>query len=203
MRPSLRILATSDLGATVVPLPASSGEYGTCAGIAERLERERAAQPTVWLDAGDLVVGSPAHPLVGARPWDEVAELPIAAAAAGNHEFDDGLDALLAAALSLGYPLLCANIDVGLPATALLDTEAGPLGVIGLTHPQIHLSSRGLGRPTTGGCPSSRATCAATEPAGSPHCCTRAWSGGPPITGSRRDATASTRSCGRGPRTWT
>jgi 2',3'-cyclic-nucleotide 2'-phosphodiesterase (5'-nucleotidase family) len=141
----MRILATSDLGATVVPLPASSGEYGTCAGIAERLERERAAQPTVWLDAGDLLVGSPAHSLLGARPWDEVAELPIAAAAAGNHEFDDGLDALLAAAPSLGYPLLCANIDVGLPATALLDTEAGPLGVIGLTHPQIHLSSRGPG----------------------------------------------------------
>jgi 2',3'-cyclic-nucleotide 2'-phosphodiesterase (5'-nucleotidase family) len=135
--PTLRILASSDLGATVVPLPASFGEYGTIAGILDMLERQSA----VWLDVGDLVVGSPATPLLGVRPWEEVADLPIAAAAAGNHEFDDGLDALHA--VSLRFPLLCANADVGLPATAMIDTDAGPLGAIGLTHPQIHLSSSG------------------------------------------------------------
>jgi hypothetical protein len=41
------------------------------------------------------VVGTPAYPLLGERPWSEVADLPIAAAAVGNHEFDDGVDALL------------------------------------------------------------------------------------------------------------
>jgi 2',3'-cyclic-nucleotide 2'-phosphodiesterase (5'-nucleotidase family) len=34
--------------------------------------------------------------------------------------------------------MLCANIEAGLPATALLDTPAGPVGVIGLGHPESH-----------------------------------------------------------------
>jgi hypothetical protein len=63
-----------------------------------------------------------------------VAELPVAA---GNHEFDDGVPALLAAAALLPYPLLCANADVGLPASAIVETGAGPLGVVGLTHPHV------------------------------------------------------------------
>src|SRR5215213_7328040 len=138
---ALRIISSSDLGATVFPLPASFGEYGTCAGIESMVEASQT--PAVWFDVGDLVVGSPATALLGERPWDDVRELPIAAAAAGNHEFDDGVDVLREVAPTLRFPLLCANADAGLPGTALVDTEAGPVGVIGLTHPQIHLSSRG------------------------------------------------------------
>jgi len=134
---ALRVLATTDLAGTLVPYRTSYGQGGTCAGVAWLLERERDRQPTVWLDAGDFVVG-PVHPLLGERPWDDMAALPIDAAAAGNHEFDDGVPALLEAARLLPYPLLCANADVGLPATAMVETGAGPLGVIGLTHPHVH-----------------------------------------------------------------
>jgi 2',3'-cyclic-nucleotide 2'-phosphodiesterase (5'-nucleotidase family) len=133
----LRILATTDLAAALIPVPTSYGEGGTCVGVAELLEVERGRQPTVWLDAGDFTVG-PAYPLLGTRPWADMAELPITAAAAGNHEFDDGVPALLEATQLLRFPLLCANLDVGLPASALVDTGAGPLGVIGLTHPHVH-----------------------------------------------------------------
>jgi len=132
---ALRILGTSDLGATTVPLRTSYGEGGTCAGVVALLEQERERQPTIWLDLGDLVVGSPAYPLLGERPWDDVAQLPISAAAVGNHEFDDGVEALLAAAPRLSFPLLCANVDVGLPASTVVDAEASPVSVIGLTHP--------------------------------------------------------------------
>ena len=135
---ALRILSTSDLGARTVPLRTSYGESGTCAGVVELLERERERQPAIWLDVGDLVVGSPAYPLLGERPWGEVAELPIAASAVGNHEFDDGVDALLTAAGGLSFPLLCANVDIGLPRSTLVDTDAGPVGVIGLTYPCSH-----------------------------------------------------------------
>ncbi len=134
---ALRILATTDLAAAFVPMPTSYGTAGTCAGLAAVLERERAAQPTVWLDAGDLAVG-PVQTLLGRRPWPELAELPIAAAAAGNHEFDEGVPALRTAARLLPYPLLCANVDAGLPASAMIETGAGPLGVVGLTHPFSH-----------------------------------------------------------------
>jgi 2',3'-cyclic-nucleotide 2'-phosphodiesterase (5'-nucleotidase family) len=138
---ALRVLATTDLAGTLVPRSASYGEGGTCAGVVELLERERDRQPTVWLDAGDFVVG-PAYPLLGERPWADMAELPVDAAAAGNHEFDDGVPALLEAAGRLPYPLLCANVDVGLPASATVDGPAGPLGVVGLTHPHVHRLSR-------------------------------------------------------------
>lgn len=132
----LRILGTSDLGAATVPVRTSHGHSGTCAGVVELLERERERQPTIWLDLGDLVVGNPSYALLGERPWAEVRDLPIDAAAVGNHEFDDGLDALLESARTLSFPLLCANVDIGLPQTAVVDTGAGDVGVIGLTHPR-------------------------------------------------------------------
>jgi 2',3'-cyclic-nucleotide 2'-phosphodiesterase (5'-nucleotidase family) len=133
---ALRVLATTDLAAELVPRRVSWGASGTCAGVVELLERERERQPTVWLDAGDLTVG-PAAALLGRRPWEDIAALPIDAAAAGNHEFDDGVPPLLEAARGLRFPLLCANVDVGLPGSALIGTPAGAVGVIGLTHPHV------------------------------------------------------------------
>jgi hypothetical protein len=128
---ALRILATSDLGANAVPLRTTTGWSGTTAGIAGLLEREERA---IWLDVGDLVVGNPSYPLLRERPWAEVVDLPIAAAAVGNHDFDDGIEAVP----KLAFPLLCANADVGLPATAIV----GDVGVIGLTHPQVDQFTR-------------------------------------------------------------
>jgi len=144
---TLRILATSDLGAATWPLRTSSGRSGTIAGVVELLERSREKRPTVWLELGDLVVGHPSYPLLGERPWADVMGLPIAAAAAGNHDFDDGVEALLAIAPRLGFPLLAANVDAGLPPATLIDTDAGPLGVIGITHPRVHELSGGAPAP--------------------------------------------------------
>src|SRR5215218_5263885 len=131
---ALRILATSDLGAAAVPMRTSQGLAGTCGGVVALFERERERERVAveWFDVGDLVVGNPAYVLTGERPWEDVAGLPIAVTAAGNHEFDDGLDALHAAAARLPFPMLCANADAGLPATAMV----GDVGVIGLMHPR-------------------------------------------------------------------
>jgi 2',3'-cyclic-nucleotide 2'-phosphodiesterase (5'-nucleotidase family) len=134
---ALRILATNDLGATFVPVPTSFGASGTCAGIVALLEQERAKQPTFWLDAGDLTFG-PVTPLLGRRPWTEIGALPIAAAAVGNHDLDDGVEAFVEVAGTLPFPVLSANLDIGLPPTALLVSDAAPVGVIGLTTSHIH-----------------------------------------------------------------
>lgn len=131
----LRILATTDLGTAVVPMEATYGRTGTVHGVVHLLERERARRPTIWLDVGDLTVG-PAMVLLDERPWDELASLPIACTTAGNHDFDDGVQALRAGAARLTYPMLCANVDAGLPGTAMLDAPAGVVGVIGLAHPR-------------------------------------------------------------------
>jgi hypothetical protein len=72
------------------------------------------------------------------RPWGEIADLPIAAATVGNHEFDDGVDALLAALPRLSFPVVCANIDIGVEPTTMLETSSGAVGIVGLTHPRVH-----------------------------------------------------------------
>ena len=99
--------------------------------------RRTRAAATIWLDVGDFVVGSPAYPLLGERSWREVADLPLAAATIGNHEFDDGLDALLRALPRLSFPVVCANLDIGVEPSVMLETSSGAVGVIGLTHPRV------------------------------------------------------------------
>ncbi|TMR10767.1 hypothetical protein ETD86_38310, partial [Nonomuraea turkmeniaca] len=134
----VRVITTTDLGFAWTAMRTSWGMCGTSTGVARILKFERERQPTVWLDAGDLTVGAAAQ-LRGERPWQEAASLPLSAAAAGNHDFDEGAAALNAAARRLPFPLLCANVSAGLPGHVLLETPCGPLGVIGLTHPFVHL----------------------------------------------------------------
>ncbi|MEV4083860.1 metallophosphoesterase [Nonomuraea fuscirosea] len=131
-------MTTTDLGFAWTAMRTSWGMSGTSTGVERMLERERERQPTIWLDAGDLTVG-PAAQLLGERPWQDVAGLPLLAAATGNHDFDEGVAPLNEAARRLPFPLLCANADAGLPAHVLLEMPGGPLGVIGLTHPFVHL----------------------------------------------------------------
>ena len=101
---AVRVLATTDLAGVLVPIRTSYGEGGSCAGVVGLLEAERERQPTVWLDAGDFTVG-PTYPLLGRRAWADMAGLPIDAAAAGNHEFDDGVAELREATRLLPFPL--------------------------------------------------------------------------------------------------
>lgn len=133
----VRLLATNDLLASVAPLPAGHGRSGTVDGVAGLLEQESRRGPTLWLDSGDFT-GGPLWSLTGRRDWALLADLPIGAAAAGNHEFDEGTAAARAGAEALAFPLLCANAAAGLAPARLIGTAAGAVGVIGLTHPHVH-----------------------------------------------------------------
>jgi 2',3'-cyclic-nucleotide 2'-phosphodiesterase (5'-nucleotidase family) len=54
----------------------------------------------------------------------------------GNREFEWGVEHLHEHALQTGFPLLCANApEVGQPPTAVVETEAGPVGFVALTCP--------------------------------------------------------------------
>lgn len=132
----VRVVATNDVLGTVIPLTTSAGSTGTVDGVATLLAEAQADGPAVWLDSGDFT-GGPLWSLGGGRGWDVMCDLPISAAAVGNHEFDEGVPQLLSRAGNLAFPLLCADLDVGLPAVAMIETEGGRIGVIGLTHPAI------------------------------------------------------------------
>jgi 2',3'-cyclic-nucleotide 2'-phosphodiesterase (5'-nucleotidase family) len=61
-----------------------------------------------------------------------VRDFGIDAAVAGNHELDWGVPHLQRWQHDLPFPLLCANADLGLPATAMLAAGGCAVGVVGL-----------------------------------------------------------------------
>jgi hypothetical protein len=68
------------------------------------------------------------------------AELGVDVATVGNHDLDYGLEAFQAGCKNVPYPIVCANqSSLGLPPGCLIETPVGPIGFIGVTHPESHL----------------------------------------------------------------
>ncbi len=141
MRPvstQLRIVCTNDFLCSVVPMPTSYGRLPGGDALKRTVDRLREGQPTIWADAGDFSQGGPLSTTSGGvLNFRAAAELGIEVATLGNHEFDWGLAHLEEERTTLGFPVVCANVEAGVPAATLLQTEAGAVGFIGLTHPQV------------------------------------------------------------------
>jgi 2',3'-cyclic-nucleotide 2'-phosphodiesterase (5'-nucleotidase family) len=134
----VRIVCTNDFLSSFSPMETSYGRLPGGEALRRAVERLRAGQPTIWADAGDFSNGGSLSATSGAAlSVRAAAALGIDVATLGNHEFDLGLAHLVEESPALGVPLVCANVDVGLPATALIETAAGPVGFVGLTHPQV------------------------------------------------------------------
>jgi 2',3'-cyclic-nucleotide 2'-phosphodiesterase (5'-nucleotidase family) len=138
MTSTLRIVCTNDFLSSLSPMPTSYGSLPGGDALRRTVDRLRAGQPTIWADAGDFTNGGPLSATSDAAlSFRAAAELGIEVATLGNHEFDLGLAHLQDECAVLRFPVVCANADVGAPAATLLDTEAGRVGFIGLTHPQV------------------------------------------------------------------
>jgi 2',3'-cyclic-nucleotide 2'-phosphodiesterase (5'-nucleotidase family) len=133
----VRVLATNDLLGTLVPMPATYGEGGSISGVVELFERSCESIPTVWVDSGDLTLGVSATTF-GQDALLEMPPLPISVAAVGNHELESNAAQLRDFASRVPFTLLSADRDVGLAATAMLDTPQGLIGIVGMTHPFAH-----------------------------------------------------------------
>ncbi len=135
---SLRIVCTNDFLSSFSPMPTSYGRLPGWHALKRTVDRLREGQPTIWADAGDFSNGGPLSATnAAALSYRAVAELGIEVATLGNHEFDLGLGQLVEEQAALDLPVVCANADVGVPAATLLETDAGPVGFVGLTHPQV------------------------------------------------------------------
>ncbi|MBA3783559.1 MAG: bifunctional metallophosphatase/5'-nucleotidase, partial [Nocardioides sp.] len=89
------------------------------ATLVSAMRNERRGEPTLLLDAGDTIQGTPlAYYYARVEPITEGSKHPMAlamnlmdydAAALGNHEFNYGIDTLRAYEEQLNFPLLGAN----------------------------------------------------------------------------------------------
>ena len=134
----LRIVCTNDFLSSLAPMQTSYGRLPGGHALQRTVERLREGQPTIWADAGDFSQGGPLSTTTGGvLNFRAAGELGIDVATIGNHELDWGLSHLAEQREQLPFPLVCANVDVGLPPTALLSTPLGDVGFVGLTHPQV------------------------------------------------------------------
>jgi 2',3'-cyclic-nucleotide 2'-phosphodiesterase/3'-nucleotidase len=162
----LRIVATSDLHAQVMPWDYHSNRRSAAQGLArtaQLIRQARAEVPgTLVFDNGDFLNGSPlaevaaerclANPVLAA-----MNELGYDAVTLGNHEFSHGLEALHGALSECRFPLVSSNMlerrgpspaeDHHIVAPRLILTreiadEAGEMqtlriGVLGFAPPQV------------------------------------------------------------------
>jgi len=105
----LTILHSNDLHAHLVPDDAGMGGFAYLAA-AVRAERSHCAA-CLYLNAGDLVQGTPVSTIFRGVPIYEIGNLlGFDAAVIGNHEFDYGWQAIRHFAKIANYPLLAANV---------------------------------------------------------------------------------------------
>lgn len=135
----VRIVCTNDFLGSFSPMATSYGRLPGAAALQETVERLRDGQPTIWADAGDFSQGGALSTATGGvTNFTAAGSLGIDVATVGNHEFDWGLPHLAEHREQLPFPLICANVDLGLPGSTLVATEHGPVGFVGLTHPQVN-----------------------------------------------------------------
>lgn len=122
----ITILHTNDTHSQIDPLPASDPSYAGKGGVARRstlVKRVRRENPnTLLVDGGDVFQGTPYFNFYkGEVEYKAMSEIGYDAGTLGNHEFDNGVDALAAALKFARFDLVSSNYDVkGTPLEGLI-----------------------------------------------------------------------------------
>jgi 5'-nucleotidase len=112
----ITILHTNDTHSQIDPLPPNDRNAGK-GGVARRatlVKRVRKENPnTLLLDAGDVLQGTPYFNFYkGEVEYKAMSAIGYDAGTLGNHEFDNGLEALAAALKFANFDIVSANYDV-------------------------------------------------------------------------------------------
>ena len=138
----LVILHTNDTHSQIEPI--SSGEWKGLGGVVRRekyINRVREENPNViLLDAGDFFQGTPYFSLFkGDVEIELMNALGVDAACFGNHEFDNGVDALAEKLSKADFTVVNANYDVSktplkeiVKPYTVIERGGKRIGVIGL-----------------------------------------------------------------------
>lgn len=112
----ITILHTNDTHSQIDPLPANDRNAGK-GGVARRatlVKRIRKENPnTLLVDAGDVLQGTPYFNFYkGEVEYKAMSAIGYEAGTLGNHEFDNGVEALAAALKFANFDIVSANYDV-------------------------------------------------------------------------------------------
>lgn len=113
----ITILHTNDTHSQIDPLPDNDLLYPGKGGVARRatlVKRVREENPnTILIDGGDVFQGTPYFNFYkGEVEYRAMSAIGYDAATLGNHEFDNGVEALANAIKFAKFELLSANYDV-------------------------------------------------------------------------------------------
>ncbi len=112
----ITILHTNDVHSHIDPFPSTHSRFPNAGGIGRRadlIRQIRNENPnTLLLDAGDIFQGTPYFNFYGGElEFRMMSKLGYDAATIGNHDFDNGIDGLLAQLPNASFKLLSANYD--------------------------------------------------------------------------------------------
>ncbi len=112
----ITILHTNDVHSHIDAFPKNHESYPNLGGLSRRatlVENIRKENPnTLLLDAGDIFQGTPYFNFFGGEmEFKLMSMLKYDAATLGNHDFDNGIDGLLAQIPNAKFDLLSANYD--------------------------------------------------------------------------------------------
>src|SRR5215211_1121442 len=112
----ITILHTNDTHSQIDPLPANDRNAGM-GGVARRatlVKRIRKENPnTLLIDAGDVLQGTPYFNFYkGEVEYKTMSAIGYDVGTLGNHEFDNGVEALAAALKFANFDIVSANYDV-------------------------------------------------------------------------------------------
>lgn len=130
-RKHITILHTNDTHSHIEPFDADHPQYPNMGGVSRRyslVSSIRKENPhTLLLDAGDIFQGTPYFNFYGGElEFKLMSKLGYDAATIGNHDFDNGIDGLLAQLPNADFPFLNANYDF---TNTVLDGRINPYKV--------------------------------------------------------------------------
>jgi len=141
----ITILHTNDTHSQIDPIPDSDKQWGGKGGVARRatlVKEVRSQNPnTLMVDAGDVFQGTPYFNFYkGEVEYKSMSLIGYDVVTLGNHDFDNGVDALAAAMKFANFEFVSTNYDVrGTP----LESRVKPYAV--RTFGDVRVGLFGLG----------------------------------------------------------
>jgi 5'-nucleotidase len=113
----ITILHTNDTHSQIDPIPSNDKQYPDKGGVARRatlVKRIRKENPkTLLIDAGDVFQGTPYFNFFkGEVEYKSMSLIGYDVVTLGNHDFDNGVDALAAAMKFANFEFVSSNYDV-------------------------------------------------------------------------------------------